>query len=87
MDGSKKARLTEQVRRFRARFAQHAQGALPLGEVIPRRWLIERIEEAIGHVAAPTFFWGGHAARATGRFIAVHLILMGVWRDSFAAMS
>jgi hypothetical protein len=34
------------------------------------------------YVAAPTFFWGGEAARATGGFIATRLILMGVWRDS-----
>ena len=32
--------------------------------------------------AAPTFFWGGNAARASGGFIATGLILMGVWRDS-----
>ena len=41
MDVSKKARVTEQVRRFRARFAQHVHEAL--GEVIPRQWLIEQI--------------------------------------------
>jgi hypothetical protein len=39
-------------------------------------------DEPIGHVAAPTFFWGGKAAKATGSLIAVRLILMGVWRDS-----
>jgi hypothetical protein len=36
-------------------------------------------ESPLGHAAAPTFFWGGEAARAT---IAARLILMGVWRDS-----
>lgn len=47
-DSSKKARLAEQVRRFRARFAQHnAQGIL--GEVLPRQWLIKQIEEEVGH--------------------------------------
>lgn len=39
-------------------------------------------DEPIGREAAPTFFWGGEAARATGRLIAARLILMGVWRDS-----
>jgi hypothetical protein len=39
-------------------------------------------DEPIGHGAAPTFFWGGKAARATGSIIAARLILMGVWRDS-----
>jgi hypothetical protein len=39
-------------------------------------------DETIGHAAAPTFFWGGEAARATGSFIAARLILMGVWHDS-----
>lgn len=39
-------------------------------------------DEPIGRVAAPTFFWGGEAAKATGRFTAARLILMGVWRDS-----
>lgn len=47
MDGSKKARLSEQVRRFRARFAQHVEAAL--GDVIPRQWLIERIVAEVGH--------------------------------------
>lgn len=46
MDVSKKARLTGQVRRFRARFAQHVQGTL--GELIPRQWLIERIAQEFG---------------------------------------
>jgi hypothetical protein len=32
--------------------------------------------------AAPTFFWGGEAAKATGSVIAARLILMGVRRDS-----
>ena len=39
-------------------------------------------DESIGLAAAPTFFWGGEAARATGSVIAARLILMGVWRDS-----
>ena len=32
----------------------------------------------IGRVGAPMFFWGDKATRATGRFITVRLILMGV---------
>jgi len=39
-------------------------------------------EASLGHATAPTFFWGGEAARATGSVIAARLILMGVWRDS-----
>jgi hypothetical protein len=38
--------------------------------------------EFIGRAAAPTFFWGGEAAKATGSVIAARLFLMGVWRDS-----
>jgi hypothetical protein len=41
--------------------------------------------EPLGGVAAPTFFWGGEAARARVRRSIQRLILMGVWRDSFAA--
>jgi hypothetical protein len=39
-------------------------------------------EKSFGRGAAPTFFWGGQTARASGRRIAAGLILMGVWRDS-----
>jgi hypothetical protein len=41
--------------------------------------------QSFGHEAAPTFFWGGIAARA----MAGHrqrLILMGDWCDSFATV-
>jgi len=46
MDSSKKRSLAEQVRRFRARFAQSV-GAV-LGEVIPAELLTEWVTEEAG---------------------------------------
>jgi hypothetical protein len=38
-------------------------------------------EKPLGHAVAPTFFWGGQAARARDGYLVVRF-LMGVWRDS-----
>jgi hypothetical protein len=42
--------------------------------------------KSIGHEAAPTFFWGGKGRQGESSITADRLILMGDWRDSFAAM-
>lgn len=45
----------------------------------------KNMSRSIGRGTTPTFFWGGLGLPRRTQFIAFRLILMGGWRDSFAA--
>src|ERR1700693_5544126 len=63
------------IKRIACNASQPGIGARPSGSH-------GSVRNPLDAAAAPTFFWGGKAARATGSRIAARLILMGVWRDS-----